>query len=1138
MTITMRFRVTAWFLLLFVAPAAAAGAVLQVPAQYATIQAAVDAAAAGDEVLVAAGVYEEQVVITKNLTLTGAGRDLTVLRAPVFMPHVSRVVNYNAVVHAEAPATNVIVRDIGVDGAGRGRLGTRFVGVLFDDAGGEARRLDLVNLHETPAGTSISGIGLFVNAESVPGLHIVIDDIDVHTYQKSGLVVFGRHATYDISHVTVDAANLYTDAVQNGIELLNQTTGVLRHCTMRNARYDNDPIVDAASCGMLVYYAGIWELEDLVFENNQIGLYGIANDLTVRDVDIYSDPLIPNYNYGAVMTGNPSYTGLLQPEGAGGAYGHQGRPVVRASTGDLVGIASSESGSDCRLDDVRLHGASAPQSVGLASYSGLEELRLTVSNCLIQDWSLGAVISDTENGWLLARLSGCSIRGNKDLGVLSSTLRPVDARGNDWGALDGPYHPELNPGGTGDTVTDGTLFDPWLQGNVFCDPMPGYIGLQDFDGTGFGRDVTVRYLGGAAPIYGYSLELTWDTALLTAGPADVSRPGSGQFSDASLFLAMPLPNGLRIDAAVGGAQPGVTAGALCTVRFHALGQPDNVEIPIRLTVRELRDSQNADIGGGVAVDGAIIADLVAPRITDLQIINETLPHTNAFAKDGDQMRVKATVEDGDPLLNLGSMTGNFVYLVGADGWLIHPAAYEASEAVWPTLPASVYPKDGPLTVWVTATDRAGNSATASTGLTADNTPPLPPTNLAVTGAHNRIDLQWDDPAGLDANLRHVAVRSVRTGDYPAYAAPDPAYPASPAEGDSAYTGLGSAVSLEFAADGGERDIYWFQTFAVDVVDLASPIVTGTSGFAMNYKLGDVAAPGGGYDGACGIYDVSRLGDAFGLTAAAAAFDGECDLAPTSTGGVSGLPRPDGVVDINDLLLFAQLFSSSPDAPAAPLADDGGAGAPQLRWVRESELEWRLELAAPCPGLKGLRVSSALLPGGVPAVDAGELLQAQSAPYFLHTHRRRLDVNLAMLGAGVGVQGAGELLRLVTPRPVDDLHAVFDVRGLNGESLVVDAAPDQAWTPSAFSLAGNHPNPFNPSTRVVFDLPSPQHVRLTIYSLDGRRAGAPWNGRLPAGRHAVPWDGRDDAGRPVAAGVYLYRVEAGPWSAVGKMNLVR
>ena len=55
-------------------------AVLDVPAQYTTIQAAVNAAAAGDEIQIAPGVYTEQAIIDrKNLTLTG--RPGTVLRA-------------------------------------------------------------------------------------------------------------------------------------------------------------------------------------------------------------------------------------------------------------------------------------------------------------------------------------------------------------------------------------------------------------------------------------------------------------------------------------------------------------------------------------------------------------------------------------------------------------------------------------------------------------------------------------------------------------------------------------------------------------------------------------------------------------------------------------------------------------------------------------------------------------------------------------------------------------------------------------------------------------------------------------------------------------------------------------------------
>src|SRR3954452_18046369 len=56
--------------------------VIAVPCDFATIQAAVNAAAPGDTVNIAAGTYIEQVVINKNLDLHGAGAAATVIKAP------------------------------------------------------------------------------------------------------------------------------------------------------------------------------------------------------------------------------------------------------------------------------------------------------------------------------------------------------------------------------------------------------------------------------------------------------------------------------------------------------------------------------------------------------------------------------------------------------------------------------------------------------------------------------------------------------------------------------------------------------------------------------------------------------------------------------------------------------------------------------------------------------------------------------------------------------------------------------------------------------------------------------------------------------------------------------------------------
>ena len=45
------------------------------------------------------------------------------------------------------------------------------------------------------------------------------------------------------------------------------------------------------------------------------------------------------------------------------------------------------------------------------------------------------------------------------------------------------------------------------------------------------------------------------------------------------------------------------------------------------------------------------------------------------------------------------------------------------------------------------------------------------------------------------------------------------------------------------------------------------------------------------------------------------------------------------------------------------------------------------------------------------------------------------------------------------------------------------------------------------------------------------------GLLQAGTYTVHWDGRNDNGRTLASGVYLYRLQAGPFSQVRKVTLI-
>lgn len=103
---------------------------------------------------------------------------------------------------------------------------------------------------------------------------------------------------------------------------------------------------------------------------------------------------------------------------------------------------------------------------------------------------------------------------------------------------------------------------------------------------------------------------------------------------------------------------------------------------------------------------------------------------------------------------------------------------------------------------------------------------------------------------------------------------------------------------------------------------------------------------------------------------------------------------------------------------------------------------------------------------------------------------------------------------------------------------VSATPD-APTIRLVALQQNRPNPFNPATRIVFELPDPADVTLRVYDVGGRLVRTILTAEpLPGGVHDAVWNGRDDGGLEQAAGMYFYRLDAGQVRLVRKMSLVK
>ncbi len=88
------------------------------------------------------------------------------------------------------------------------------------------------------------------------------------------------------------------------------------------------------------------------------------------------------------------------------------------------------------------------------------------------------------------------------------------------------------------------------------------------------------------------------------------------------------------------------------------------------------------------------------------------------------------------------------------------------------------------------------------------------------------------------------------------------------------------------------------------------------------------------------------------------------------------------------------------------------------------------------------------------------------------------------------------------------------------------------------LRSNYPNPFNPTTTIAYDLAKSGNVNLKIYNVKGQLVKNLYNGPQSAGRHHLTWSGRDESNRPVASGVYFYRLETQGYTSTRKMLMMK
>ncbi|MBU0754057.1 MAG: hypothetical protein KJ645_02890, partial [Planctomycetes bacterium] len=93
-----------------------------------------------------------------------------------------------------------------------------------------------------------------------------------------------------------------------------------------------------------------------------------------------------------------------------------------------------------------------------------QNLEVNILNSLISKWRYGLEVYGNGSAAPNVHLYGCRIKDNSIYGVVNNSSQILTATYNEWGSYNGPYHPILNPNGSGNQVSDGILFTPWSTG--------------------------------------------------------------------------------------------------------------------------------------------------------------------------------------------------------------------------------------------------------------------------------------------------------------------------------------------------------------------------------------------------------------------------------------------------------------------------------------------------------------------------------------------------------------------------------------------------------------------------------------------------------------------------------------------------
>jgi len=161
----------------------------------------------------------------------------------------------------------------------------------------------------------------------------------------------------------------------------------------------------------------------------------------------------------------------------------------------------------------------------------------------------------------------------------------------------------------------------------------------------------------------------------------------------------------------------------------------------------------------------------------------------------------------------------------------------------------------------------------------------------------------------------------------------------------------------------------------------------------------------------------------------------------------------------------------------------------------------------------------------------------------------------IMGAGEFLTGPGEVLVWDIEGFAEGVSPIISVEAIlydeaSPPNLIADVVLDTATVivhdvlsavqdvPSAGARLTLAPNPFNPRTRISFDVPKETSARLAVFDMRGRQISVLYDGIAAVGTLSTDWNGTDSQGKIQPGGVYLFQLKTDQGTAWAKGILVK